>query len=519
MRDAARLPSGWTLATLGVIADLKGGVTKGQRYGAAEKLTTVPYLRVANVQRGHLDLSSVTEIAVPVQRVAELRLVPGDVLFTEGGDRDKLGRGWVWQGELPLCIHQNHVFRARIRGQTILPKLLSWYGNTMGQAYFLEHGKQTTNLASVNMTKLGELPVLIPPAKEQAKIVDEVETQLSRIDAGVAALERVQANLKRYRASVLKAAVEGRLVSTEAELARAEGRDYEPADKLLGRILKERRARWEAAALAKMKAKGKPPTDDRWKAKYIEPEPPDTSGLPELPEGWGAATLEQITSAVRVICYGILMPKEHVPDGVLYVKVKDLRGDRLDVSTLSRTHPTIAAKYDRASLAAGDLLLAIRGTYGRVAEVPPELDGGNITQDTARLAVLLPLDRRFVAASLRSPTTQRYFARVARGVAVKGVNIGDVRPTVVLVAPLAEQRRIVDEVERQLSAINEIEQAIGTSRRRSAHMRQAILRHAFEGKLVPQDPNDEPAALALDAGGKTPRNCARVRVDKKARKP
>jgi len=81
---------------------------------------------------------------------------------------------------------------------------------------------------------------------------------------------------------------------------------------------------------------------------------PDPSELPELPEGWCAATLEQITSGARVICYGILMPKEHVPGGILYVKVKDLRGDRLDVSTLSRTHPEIAAKYERASLAAGD---------------------------------------------------------------------------------------------------------------------------------------------------------------------
>jgi type I restriction enzyme S subunit len=106
----------------------------------------------------------------------------------------------------------------------------------------------------------------IPPLAEQRRIVAEIEKQFTRLDAAVAALRRVQANLKRYRASVLKAACEGRLVATEAELARAEGRDYEPADKLLARILKERRARWEADQLARMQAAGRVPKDDKWTA-------------------------------------------------------------------------------------------------------------------------------------------------------------------------------------------------------------------------------------------------------------
>ena len=111
----------------------------------------------------------------------------------------------------------------------------------------------------------------------------------------MATLERVQRNLKRYRASVLKAAVEGRLVPTEAELARAEGRDYEPASVLLQRILAERRRRWEEAELAKLKARGKTPKDDKWKAKYKEPAPPDTAELPELPEGWCWITVGALT--------------------------------------------------------------------------------------------------------------------------------------------------------------------------------------------------------------------------------
>ena len=134
--------------------------------------------------------------------------------------------------------------------------------------------------------------VLAPPGEElTVRTNGEAEPPVVIADDdAVATLERVRRNLTRYRASVLKAAVEGRLVPTEAKLARAEGRSYEPASVLLERILAERRRRWEEAELAKMKAKGKVPKDDKWKAKYVEPIAPDTSELPDLPEGWCWAT-------------------------------------------------------------------------------------------------------------------------------------------------------------------------------------------------------------------------------------
>ena len=134
----------------------------------------------------------------------------------------------------------------------------------------------------------------VPPIEQQRAIVAAIESHFSRLDAATATLERVQRNLERYRASVLKSAVEGRLVPTEAELAKKEGRSYEPASVLLKRILAERRRRWEEAELAKLKAKGKLPTDDRWKSRYEEPAAPDTDGLPELPEGWCWSAFAQV---------------------------------------------------------------------------------------------------------------------------------------------------------------------------------------------------------------------------------
>ena len=147
-----------------------------------------------------------------------------------------------------------------------------------------------------------------------------------------------------------------------------------------------------------------------------------------LPPSWCWSSLETLVDSSRPICYGILMPKENIEVGVLYVKVKDFKGDQIDLQSLHRTTHTIANQYRRSSLREGDLLLSIRGTFGRVAVVPAELTGGNITQDTARVGVLSGIVPMFVAYWLRSPDCQSYFKYVARGVAVRGVNIGDLKP-------------------------------------------------------------------------------------------
>ena len=155
---------------------------------------------------------------------------------------------------------------------------------------------RSTAVPSLSRDDYNAQKVWLPPLSEQHRIVAEIERQFSLLDAGVANLKRVQANLKRYRAAVLQAACTGQLVPTEAETAQAEDRPYEPAAVLLTRILAERRARWEAEQLAKMEAQGKLPLSGAWRAKYQEPAAPDISRLPELPEGWTWTTVEQAAS-------------------------------------------------------------------------------------------------------------------------------------------------------------------------------------------------------------------------------
>ncbi len=208
----------WPWTTLGEIAEVKGGVTKDSKRQNDPDFVEMPYLRVANVQRGFLDLTDVATIRVAPKKAEQLRLIPGDVLFTEGGDRDKLGRGWVWEGRIGYCIHQNHVFRARLSADAFDPYFVSMHGNTWGQQWFERHGKQTTNLASINLTTLRAFPVPAPPLSEQRELVAELDVLLRGYERLCAEVDRADAHAALLRRSILSAAFTGRLMGTELEL-------------------------------------------------------------------------------------------------------------------------------------------------------------------------------------------------------------------------------------------------------------------------------------------------------------
>ena len=217
--DRPAVPDHWRWVALGDVSRVAGGVTKDQKRTVRPGFLEVPYLRVANVQRGFLDLRDVRTISASPKEVAELRLQPGDILFNEGGDRDKLGRGWVWEGQLDPCIHQNHVFRARLSTEDLDPRFVSWYANTLGRGYFLRQGKQTTNLASINRTQLTHLPVPVPPRDEQDQIVKDVERQLSVLDE-----LRSEVGIAAKRAANLRQAILSQLLGGQAAFDTAESR-------------------------------------------------------------------------------------------------------------------------------------------------------------------------------------------------------------------------------------------------------------------------------------------------------
>ena len=334
----------------------------------------------------------------------------------------------------------------------------------------------------------------IPPLPEQDRIVAVIETELTCIDAAVAALERVRANLKRYRASVLKAAVEGRLVPTEAELASKEGRDFEPASVLLDRILAERRRRWEESELARMKAAGKPPKDDRWKSKYKEPVAPDTSTLPQLPDGWCWASADQCTNQITD---GEHITPPRTDDGVFLLSARNVQDGRLSLEVVDHVSETVFEQLSkRLIMEPGDVLLSCSGSVGRSCVVPAGIRFA-LVRSVAVLKPVLPMGT-YLSLALRSLFLQRQIDRKKTQTAQANIFQGKIRTLVFPLPPVDEQFRIVSEIARLLSVTDQTDYLVSAAAQRSDRLRQSILKWAFEGKLVDQDPNDEPASVLLE---------------------
>lgn len=184
---------------LGDVADIVSGVTKG-RVLAGRPTRSVPYLAVSNVQDRSLDLSTVKTIVATEDEITKYKLEKDDLLLTEGGDPDKLGRGTLWASELPLCIHQNHVFRVRLRSAELRPLFLNWLvGSSRGKRYFFKSAKQTTGIASINMTQLKAFPLLLPPVQLQRRFesrVEHVEAIRTRLQVAAVAVDSLFASIQ-----------------------------------------------------------------------------------------------------------------------------------------------------------------------------------------------------------------------------------------------------------------------------------------------------------------------------------
>lgn len=191
--DPVTNPKRWDEHRLGDIAEVVSGVTKGRKFGDRQTVE-VPYLRVANVQAGRIDLTEVKTIDVLPREVDQLALKHGDVVLTEGGDFDKLGRGALWEHDVPNCIHQNHVFRVRLNQSVARPEFFVCYLQAgKAREYFLRSAKRTTNLASINMTQLRALPVVLPAMTVQREFAERFSAARSIQSQQAAATAKAQA--------------------------------------------------------------------------------------------------------------------------------------------------------------------------------------------------------------------------------------------------------------------------------------------------------------------------------------
>ena len=214
----SEIPNGWNLIALKRVCEIQTGLTLGKEYEGP--LIERPYLRVANVQDGHLDLAEITTIEVPAVVAERVELRSEDVLMTEGKDLDKLGRGTLWSGEIPNCLHQNHIFAVRCFKHKLLPKFLAYLtASQYGRDYFEATGKRTTNLASTNSTKVGMFPIPLPKPAEQEKLVEYLDEQIRRIRSVQSIHEQQVETLLAYRKSLIHECVTGQRRVTEGDVA------------------------------------------------------------------------------------------------------------------------------------------------------------------------------------------------------------------------------------------------------------------------------------------------------------
>ncbi len=382
------------------------------------------------------------------------------------------GRFWV----------NNHAHVVKPVGNIELGYLQAYANSVNLQGYVTG-----TTRPKLTQAALNRIPVPVAPLPEQHRIVAETEKQFTRLDASVASLERARANLRRYRASVLKAACEGALVPTEAELARSEGRDYEPAGVLLERVLAERRARWES--------------QEKRRGKYREPSPPDASGMPGLPEGWVWATVGQLVSKSE---YGTSVKCTYDAGGLPVLRIPNIVAGEIDLSDIKYATKTLPIESENALLKGDILMCRTNGSVslvGKTAVVRTELEpyhtfASYLLRFRLADADMLPLWFHIYATSQPGRT---FFERnAASSAGQNNVSLTLIHGMPIPLPPLAEQRRIVAEVERRLSVIGQSEAAVEASLARAGRLRQSILKQAFSGQLVPQDPDDEPASVLLE---------------------
>ena len=486
----SELPDGWVWTTLEEVSKLNPRIDR-QSIDDDLEVTFLPMKSVEELS-GKTDLSETKRFS-ELKRKSYTPFRDGDILFakvTPCMENGKIAIARDLKNGIGFGSTEFHVIR-----------LSEEQSRQFFCFYFLQQKfRQEAKRAMTSAVGLLRVPtdymrrvlLPLPSLPEQHRIVAKIEELFTKLDAGINALHKVQAQLKRYRQSVLKAAFEGKLT----EAWRAEHQDeIEPASVLLERILKERREKWETEQREQMKAMNKIPKDDKWKMKYKEPTARDTSELPELPRGWVWTTVGSIG----------LIASGKTPKGINDL---DLEGE-IPFYKVSDMNKLGNEKFMRAAeITFNDGEIERLGIHVRKqgTVIFPKAGGAIATNKKRILSCPSAYDLNIMGVlPYIVPTDFVYqwllsidLTALSYGSNVPQINHKDIESLLIPLPPLSEQQSIVSEVERRLSVADEVEKTVKTELKRAEQLRQSILRKAFSGGLVPQDPRDEPASVLLE---------------------
>jgi type I restriction enzyme S subunit len=488
MSEGNGLPKGWAEATIEDIAYTATGGTP-DRKNPAYFGGDIPWVKSGELGDGRVYASEESLTALGVDESSAKIFSKGTLCIAlYGATVGKLG-----------ILEMDATTNQAVCGIFVPPEVRREYlfhYLTLIRPKLVEQGKGGAQ-SNISNGLVRQTTIPIAPLPEQHRIVDKIEELFSDLDAGVSALKRAKANLKRYRASVLKSAVEGRLT----EEWRKEHPQAEDGQMLLDRILRERREKWGKDQLLKFKEKGKEPPKN-WESKYEEPSAPATSELPELPEGWVWGSLQQILHGIEGGTSFSCLTRMATMDEWGVVKVSAMTwGTFLEDEQKALPPET---EFDSSNeIKPGDMLLSrcntaeLVGASVLVGECRPRL---LLSDKSLRLLVSESISRTWLHKVMSSRMARQQMSDVATGSSNSMRNISQDKIYAVRIPlpPLAEQEQIVALVEERLSQIDSAEKTIDSELIRSKRLRQSILKRAFEGKLVPQDPKDEPASVLLE---------------------
>ncbi|MGD0650385.1 MAG: restriction endonuclease subunit S [Verrucomicrobiia bacterium] len=529
--NGQKLPPGWTEAKIeDIFAPLDDGRTLHQGWSPqCEKTPSTSdaewgVLKTTAIQAGSFLPEHNKRLPKGLTPRPQIEVKPGDILITCAGPRVRCGVACLVRSTRPRLMMSGKMYRFRAAKQ-IEPRFVETYLRTHWAAAAIDKMKTGGSDSGLNLThdRFRLLPIPVAPLNEQRRIMDTLEELLSDLDAGVSALERVQQKLAHYRAAVLKAAVEGALTAEW----RKQHLNIEPASVLLTRILAERRRRWEQDQLRKFKAAGKEPPKN-WKAKYKEPLAPNTTDLPSLPKGWCWVSLDQLTEESSIgIDRGLQYQTPSQP-GSPYIKMNNVTMDGRVIADDLVYVRTTEDEQKRYTLREGDLLFNTRnskelvGKVGLVRSIPTNAVYNN---NLMRLRFPDGISSRFVSFQMCSGNFRKRMEVVKRATtSVAAIYAKDLFPLQLALPASDEQEAIVEAVEDQLSVIEHIESDVEAKLKTAQSLRQSILRHAFTGQLVPQDPNDEPASellrrIAAERKERARQAIAAKRANKKPKRP
>ena len=455
------IPSSWEWTTMDHISTVIGGgtpKTKVHEYfegGSISWLTPADLSGYTNKYISH-GKRFITQKGLDN---SSAKMMPsGAVLFTS-----RAPIGYVVIAKNPISTNQG--FKSFVLKEGISPDYVYWWlkGNkNLAQSY-----ASGTTFLELSGAKAKQLPIPIAPINEQKLIVSEIEKQFSRLDEAVAALKRIKVNLKRYKASVLKVAVEGKLT----EQWRKEHTDVEPASALLKRICVERKKKWEEDNLGK---------------KYKEPVALDISNLPELPKSWIWIRLEHATERITKGSSPKWQGFDYVIKGIPFVRSQNVIWGKMDLSKIAHLPKEFNEKESKSILIKGDVLLNIVGaSIGRSAIATKEVEGGNVNQAVAVIRLMdMGLNNTFLMNYLISADAQDRINKEKVDVARANLSLGDISNLIVPLPPEEEQSQIINEMEKWLSITDQFLSEVETNLERAERLRQSILKKAFSGKLT-----------------------------------